>query len=91
MFFNLVSGTGSEDKEKEEQQLKLQAEMAKHLDEIAHLEQGTCQKSFLYSNLILILIGAVFLYVFFSINPFTEEQIDKLRQQANITIFQYSN
>ena len=83
MFFNLVSG--SEDKEKEEQQLKLQAEMAKHLDEIAHLEQSTWQKSFLYSNLILILIGAVFLYSYFSINPFTEEQIDTLGKQANIT------
>lgn len=88
MFFNLVSG--SEDKEKEEQQLKLQAEMAKHLDEIAHLEQSTCQKSFLYSNLILILIGAVFLYSYFSINPFTDEQIDALRQQVNISIFPYS-
>ena len=89
MIFNLLSG--SEDKEKEEQQLKLQAEMAKHLDEIAHLEQSTYKKSFLYSNLILILIGAIFLYVYFSINPFTEEKIDALRQQANITIFQYSN
>ena len=76
---------GPNNPEKEIQQRKLQAEMTSHLDEIAHLEQNTYEKTFLYSNLVLILAGAIILYVYFSINPFTQEEIEELRQRANFT------
>ena len=59
-----------------------------HLDNIAHLEQTTTEKGVLYTNLVLILIGAIVLYVYFSINPFTQEEIDHLRRNANFTIIQ---
>jgi len=77
--------TGEKDEEKE-QQRKLQEEMNNHLDNIAHLEQTTTEKGVLYTNLVLILIGAIVLYVYFSINPFTQEEIEHLRRNANFTI-----
>ena len=69
----------------EEQRLKrlAQEELAKHLDHIAHLEQSTPEKIILYLNLVIIVCGAVALYVYFSINPFSPEEIAKLR--ANLT------
>lgn len=60
-----------------------QKQLEKHLDEIAHLEQSTWEKAILNANLVLILIGAVALYSYFSINPFSPEDLSRIR--ANLT------
>lgn len=50
------------------------------------LEQTTCEKWILNVNLILILSGAIFLYVYFSINPFSTQEIAELQANLNMTI-----
>ena len=50
------------------------------------LEQTTMEKCALYINLFLILTGAVALYVYFSINPFTSEEIAELRSSLNVSV-----
>ena len=47
---------------------------------LADLNQTTFQKTILRLNLGVILLAAVGLYTYFSINPFTIEQIDQLRE-----------
>ena len=56
--------------------------MAEHLQQLSTLQQSTFQRVILYSNLAIILSLAVFLYVFFSINPFSDEQLDQFRNEA---------
>lgn len=46
------------------------------------MEQSGWQRAVLYANLALIVAVAVFFYVFFSINPFTREEVDRLREEA---------
>jgi hypothetical protein len=65
--------------------VRQEVELAKHLDDIANLKQETWKKVILYINLAIILAGAFALYVFFSINPFTLEEIEALRAAANLT------
>lgn len=50
------------------------------------LEQTACEKLILYFNLAIILMGAIVLYVYFSINPFTSQEIAALRSNLNVTI-----
>jgi len=47
---------------------------------LADLNQTTFQKTILRLNLGVILLAAIGLYTYFSINPFTIEQIDQLRE-----------
>ena len=61
-------------------------EMEQHTDKLANLEQSTFQRIILYTNLLLIVSIAVFLYVYMSINPFTDEQLTEFSNQAfNLT------
>ena len=55
------------------------------LERISHLEQTTLEKLVLYTNLGIILAGAVALYAYFSINPFTSEDIFRIRSNLTIT------
>jgi len=59
---------------------KNQQEMAEHVQTLSTLAQSTGQKVILYSNLVIIISLAIFLYIFFSINPFTVEQLDHFRE-----------
>ena len=44
----------------------------------------------LYTNLVIILSLAVFLYIFFSINPFSAKELDQFRIEAiNKTSLQF--
>ena len=52
-------------------------QMEKHTNKLSMLEQSTGQKIILYLNLLLIVILAIFLYVYMSINPFTADQISE--------------
>ncbi len=74
-------GRGSTE-EDERRRAQLQAEMTKHLDEIANLEQTTWEKSFLYVNLVIILAGALAFYIYFTINPFTIDEIQTLQNEV---------
>ena len=49
---------------------------------LADLSQTTLQKTVLWLNLGVIVIVAVGLYAYFSINPFTREQVDQLQSQV---------
>jgi uncharacterized membrane protein len=60
------------------------------LERISHLEQTFWEKIVLYINLVIILLGAIGLYVYFSINPFTSEDIVNLRSNLNISISHYT-
>ena len=53
---------------------------------IPHLDQTIAEKAVLYLNLGIICTGAIVLYVYFSINPFTSEEIANLRSDLNISI-----
>ena len=77
-FLNWILGveTDAEDAEKNHKA------MAEHLQQLSTLQQSTFQRVILYSNLAIILSLAVFLYVFFSINPFSDEQLDQFRNEA---------
>jgi len=55
-------------------------EMEEHVQELSTLSQSTTQKVILYTNLVIIISLALFLYIYFSINPFTSQEIDNLRQ-----------
>jgi hypothetical protein len=57
-------------------------EMAEHLASLSTLQQSTAQRVILLTNLGLILGLALFLYVFFSINPYSPEQLEHFRQEA---------
>ena len=63
----------------EKQQRQNQQEVNRHLNEVAALEQKTWEKFLLYSNLVVILAGGIFLYVYFSISPFGSEEIAEIR------------
>ena len=77
-FLNWILGveTDAEDAEKNHKA------MAEHLQQLSTLQQSTFQRVILYSNLAIILSLAVFLYVFFSINPFSDEELDQFRNEA---------
>ena len=59
------------------------------LERISHLEQTSFEKAVLYINLVIILIGAVFLYAYFSINPFTSEEIFDIQSNLNYSIVDF--
>ena len=59
------------------------------LERISHLEQTPFEKAVLYINLVIILIGAVVLYAYFSINPFTSEEIFDIRSNLNYSIVSF--
>ena len=63
-------------------------DLAEHLEAITNLEQSRAQRAILLVNLAVILTGALLLYVYFCINPFTVAEIDELRERAleNTTI-----
>ena len=65
----------------EKQQRQNQQEVNRHLNEVAALEQKTWEKFLLYSNLVVILAGGIALYVYFSISPFTSEEIAEISRQ----------
>ena len=44
--------------------------MEEHIQKLSNLEQSTFQKVLLYSNLVIIVFLAIFLYVYMSISPF---------------------
>ena len=77
-FLNWILGveTDAEDAEKN------QKAMAEHLQQLSTLQQSTFQRVILYTNLGIILSLAVFLYVFFSINPFSAEELSQFRSEA---------
>jgi len=77
-FLNWILGveTDAEDAEKN------QKAMAEHLQQLSTLQQSSFQRVILYTNLAIILSLAVFLYVFFSINPFSAEELGQLRSEA---------
>ena len=54
---------------------------------IESLRQSTRDKLILYTNLLIIVTGAIGFYVYFSINPFSQEEISNLQEAAlkNIT------
>ena len=79
-ILSFIGRDATEEEEKKRQQQQI--EMAKHLDEIANLEQTKWQKAILYTNLFIILSGALGFYVYFSINPFTMEQIHNIQQEV---------
>jgi len=55
-------------------------EMAEHVQNLSTLAQTTGQKVILYTNLLIIISLAIFLYIFFSINPFSVEELDHFRE-----------
>jgi len=64
--------------------------MAEHLAQLSTLQQSSMQKVVLYTNLVIILSLAVFLYIFFSINPFSAEELSQFRIEAiNKTSLQF--
>ena len=77
-FLNWVLGVESDAEDAE----KNQKEMAEHLQQLSTLQQSTFQRVILHTNLVIILSLAVFLYVFFSINPFSAEELGQFRSEA---------
>lgn len=67
--------------EEEKHQRQNQQEVNRHLNEVAALEQKTWEKFLLYSNLVVILAGGTALYIYFSISPFTSEEIAEIRSK----------
>ena len=57
---------------------------------IESLSQSTRDKIVLYINLVIIVAGALGFYVYFSINPFTEEEISRLQKLAMKNISHHS-
>lgn len=55
--------------------------MNEHLAELTNLHQETWEKYLLNSMLVFILIIAVSFFVYFSINPFTEEEIHDIQRK----------
>ena len=49
---------------------------------IESLRQSTRDKILLYINLFIIVAGAIGFYVYFSINPFSQEEIKNLQQEV---------
>ena len=76
---------GFEEGEKGKKNLR---DLAEHLEAITNLEQSRAQRAILLVNLGIILTGALLIYVYFCINPFTAAEIDQLRERAlqNTTI-----
>ena len=74
--------------EEGEKAKKNRRDLAEHLEAITNLEQSRAQRAILLVNLGIILTGALLLYVYFCINPFTAAEIDQLRERAlqNTTI-----
>ncbi len=56
-------------------------QLRQHLEELSSLEQSRTQRAILLVNLVVILAVALAFYVYFSISPFTEEEIDRMREQ----------
>ena len=57
-------------------------EMEEHIQKLSNLEQSTWQKVLLYTNLVIIVFLAIFLYVYMSISPFSEEDLDRFEKIA---------
>ena len=57
-------------------------EMAEHMQTLSTLHQSTGQKVILYTNLVIIITLALFLYIFFSINPFSPEELLQFKSEA---------
>ena len=77
-LLNWILGVESDAEDAE----KNQKAMAEHLQQLSTLQQSTFQRVILYTNLAIILTLAVFLYVFFSINPFSAEELSQFRSEA---------
>ena len=52
------------------------------LQVIESLRQSTRDKIILYINLLIIVTGSIGLYVYFSINPFSQEEILNLQKEV---------
>ena len=70
---------GFEEGEKGE---KNRRDLAEHLEAITNLEQSNAQRAILLVNLAVILTGALLLYAYFCISPFTVAEVDELRKRA---------
>lgn len=55
--------------------------MNEHLAELTNLHQETWEKYLLNSMLVVILVAAVALFVYFSISPFTEEEVRDIQRR----------
>jgi len=55
-------------------------EMEEHVQKLSTLTQSRTQQAILYTNLVIIVSLAIFLYTFFSLNPFSEEERSILRK-----------
>ena len=62
-------------KDDEDVEKKQEMEMEAHIQKLSSLEQSTLQKVILYSNLVIIIGLAIFLYIYMSINPFSDEEL----------------
>ncbi|XP_023338850.1 sodium/myo-inositol cotransporter [Eurytemora carolleeae] len=71
-----LRGVERKDGEKHHQNLK------SHIEELAHLPQTILQKSILYCNLVIIVGIAFFFYIYFSINPFNEAELQVFKEIA---------
>ena len=69
-------------KEDEDLEKDQEKEMEEHIQKLSNLEQSTLQKVLLYSNLVIIVFLAIFLYVYMSISPFSEEELDRFEAVA---------
>merc|ERR1719154_448503 len=54
-------------------------DMEEHVQKLSTLQQTTSQKVILYTNLVIIVSLAIFLYTYFSISPFTPEKLSELK------------
>ena len=56
--------------------------MEAHIQKLSSLHQTTCQKVLLYSNLVIIVGLAIFLYIFMSISPFSIDELKRFEKIA---------
>ena len=69
-------------KDDEEVEKKQEMEMEAHIQKLSSLHQTTCQKVLLYSNLVIIVGLAIFLYIFMSISPFSIDELKRFEKIA---------
>ena len=69
-------------KDDEDLEKNQEKEMEEHIQKLSNLEQSTFQKVLLYTNLVIIVFLAIFLYVYMSISPFSEEDLDRFEKIA---------
>ena len=69
-------------KDDEEFEKKQEMEMEAHIQKLSSLHQSTLQKVLLYSNLVIIVALAIFLYIFMSISPFNIDDLKRFEMIA---------